>query len=255
MGAKRLGRIGDPVLRAQIAESLRAVRAEVPREAGPGSLQLHRLKTWIRALACSVNWEDSLLEAIRSNLLPLRGSRSDQESALRDREVYPPGGDQTLMVRCTCCRRFCPPKPSTVHGWFCLKCVGPPEDVAPDPARSHWRRQCGWEKRRCEGCCTGRKLLYARDMRLLPICADCNSDWMSNRQILMSQSSFKGFTWTIRNSEAKAYLASGILRRSSRRIFRALDPRVGGGHVDEEGVLHDPYLGSSAIPETVEVES
>lgn len=231
MGTKRCGRITDLALRAQVRSMAARVAeaVELREECPAANLLLDRL----RRICCSTPWEDYLEGEIKGRRLPMGSSTADQRRRLRGCGAYPPGGYASGMVDCFVCTKATPPQ-TISWGWFCADCY--PD--SPDPSYS----SC--EKRVCECCGSIRDI---REMRRLPICLDCNNQWLTARQIALLPSGTR-WTWTVNLKEAKAYFASGALRkrgRGNRFLFNADDPRVVGGRIDEEDVLHDPWLGTS----------
>jgi hypothetical protein len=83
------------------------------------------------------------------------------------------------------------------------------------------------------------------------VCYECYQlnleDARSAQQPIASQ-----FVWVVRDKEALRLLDQGFQRYRSRSGSRPLylqdDPRVGGGRIDADGVLHDPWMGESAPP-------
>lgn len=80
-------------------------------------------------------------------------------------------------------------------------------------------------------------------------CYDCYACGLTAEEAEKIPSSHR-YTDSISNKEAQAYLAGEVLRPRRRRRgqFVSDDPRVVGGQIDADGVLHDPWLGSSASP-------
>src|SRR5690242_18740006 len=83
-------------------------RAKPPELDGPAWVLLTSI---LFRIACSARWAWDLRHAIDAGWLPYRPERADaQERALRNTGAYPPGGEQTRMVRCNCCRKWIPPQ-------------------------------------------------------------------------------------------------------------------------------------------------
>lgn len=85
------------------------------------ALQSRKLHGWLFRVVCSSRWEDDLYSMFVGGRIPIGATGERTIRTLHSKQIYPPGGPQTRMRRCSACRLWV--SPLTVGSAdICLDC-------------------------------------------------------------------------------------------------------------------------------------